>query len=616
MCGIIGYTGEKNVQSVLIEGLTKLEYRGYDSAGIATLEKKNNKSAIYTHLIRSAGKIINLKEKLKKNPCPGTIGVGHTRWATHGKPSQTNAHPHYVNGITIVHNGIIENHYELREQLVNEGSNFLSETDSEIFAHLICANKKITTSLIFAIKKTLKSIKGSYALVVLDEENPDIIICAKQMSSLVIGCAKNEYFIASDLHAILSYTNKFITLEDGDIAILTKNTIKIIDLNGEKKKRKIKQVKLSANIANKNGYKHFMHKEIHEQPNAINNTLIDRLNYKIGKPILENINLDKLKNINRIIIIACGTSYHAGLVAKYKIEETSKIPVEVELASEFLYRNSCLNEKSLAIGISQSGETADTIIAMKLAKQKKAKLLSICNVIDSSLTKLCYNDIGTLYTKAGIEISVASTKSFVTQIVVLELFALTIAEQQKTISKYDLLKKMKLLSKLPDLTKKTLLIENKIKKIAKTLIHSLNILCLGRGALFPIALEGALKIKELSYIHAEGYAAGEMKHGPIALIDKKIPVIILAIKGYGHDKIIANLNEMQARDAKIIVICEKGDVKISKTVKQFIEIPKCDSFLTPIITILTLQMLAYHIACLKGTDIDQPRNLAKSVTVE
>ncbi|MBN4077419.1 glutamine--fructose-6-phosphate transaminase (isomerizing) [Sulfobacillus acidophilus] len=614
MCGIVGYIGNDNAQSILIDGLKRLEYRGYDSAGIATLNIKNG--SCQTLVRKSFGKLENLCNFLKKSPCRGTVGIGHTRWATHGKPSTENAHPHSCNRISVVHNGIIENYHEILEELLAQKRKILSQTDTEIIAHLIALEKSKGNNLKKAMQNALLKIKGAFALAVLDENEPNHILCAKEGSPLIIGEGDDAMFVASDFPALLPYTNKFLVLKDGDIADISKQSINIFDKKGTKKKRETKVISYSAKMIEKGEYKHFLHKEIHEQPKAIADTILGRLKFKGQNIWLEGIDTQKLKAINRVLIVACGTSFHSAMIGKQIIEEKAKIPVEIELASEFRYRNCILDKNTLVIGISQSGETADTIGALNSAKSRGMALLAICNAIDSAIARLCEDDAGIFYTRAGPEISVASTKAFTTQVAALHLLALTFAYLNKSLHKGEILKEIEKLKTIPKVIESVLACEKDIAKVAQNVASADHMLFLGRGILYPIALEGALKMKEISYLHAEGYAAGEMKHGPIALIDENMPVVVLAAKGQGYEKIVSNLEEVKARNGRVLVLCDKNDKKLIKRSDMNFLLPFCDSTILPFVAAIPLQLFAYHVALIRGTDVDQPRNLAKSVTVE
>lgn len=612
MCGIVGYIGSREATDVLIDGLRRLEYRGYDSAGVAVL------SGGRIDMARAEGKLKNLEAKISKNPLKGNIGIGHTRWATHGRPSETNAHPHRAGDIVLVHNGIIENHQKLRGYLTKKGHTFKSETDSEIVAQLIQQRMFDGLTMVQAFQKVLTEIEGSYALVVMNQQEPDSVYIARNGSPLVLGLGKNENFVASDIAALISYTKKVIFLEDKDYGIVTCEGVKVFESTGRAVKRPVKEVTWSRTTAEKGGYKHFMLKEIFEQPQVIADTLLGRISENQQKIILENIDslFGKKNNplpFDKIFILACGTSYHSGLVGKYFIEEMSRLSIQVDLASEFRYRNPVIDKKTLVIGISQSGETADTLAAMTDAKKKGAKLLSICNVVESSIPRLSH---ATLYTRAGPEIGVASTKAFTTQLTVLLMLALYLGNRTKNLTTKDFQSSLKELVKLPDRLEKILKNADEIADIAGRRHKRVNALYLARGANYPIALEGALKLKEISYIHAEGYAAGEMKHGPIALIDEGMPVVVVAPQDHVYEKVLSNIEEVRARGACVIAIGNNGDKILPTKAQEVILVPKSPWYLTPILMSIPLQLLAYYIADKKGTDVDQPRNLAKSVTVE
>ena len=608
MCGIVGYIGNKNATDIIYDGLKKLEYRGYDSAGIAVIDHNIVKTN------RSTGKLVNLKANLEKNPIAGNIGIGHTRWATHGKPSEENAHPHTdcSGKIVVVHNGIIENYISLKKQLIEEGHKFDSETDTEVVAHLI--EKNYHGNILEATKKALKQVRGTYALAVICGEEPDKIIVSRNDAPLVIGIGENENFIASDVPALLSYVRDVIFLENGDVCEITKNSVKITNQD-KPVERKTQKILWNAIQAEKGGYKHFMLKEIYEQPQSIQDTFRGRV-FSDQKQILleiKNITKEVLNKISRIYIIACGTSYHAGLTAKFLLEEFVHIPTEVDIASEFRYRNQVLDENSLAIFISQSGETADTLVALRLAKQKGAKTLAICNVIGSSISRDA-DDV--IYTHCGPEIGVASTKAFTGQVMALLLLAFDFAVKKGTVTDEQLDNYIKQIWNLPSKVSECLKQADKIEKIAKIFSQKKQFIYLARNINYPIALEGALKLKEISYIYAEGYAAGEMKHGPIALIDENMPVMVIATKSRIYEKVISNIQEAKARGANIIAIVNENDTAVAKLSDYQIVVPEVDEIFSPIINVIPLQLFAYYVSTMRGCDVDQPRNLAKSVTVE
>lgn len=606
MCGIVGYIGDKKASDEVVRGLKTLEYRGYDSSGVAVIDNG------VINLERAEGKIVNLDRKLEANPLKGSIGIGHTRWATHGRPSEENAHPHMEEGIAVVHNGIIENYLALKEDLQKDGAVFKSETDTEIITHLIVKYVREGSDLAESLRKTLGVVKGSYALAVISEKEADVIYCVRKECPLIIGLGDGENILSSDIPAVLPITNKILFLEDFEIARITKDAVEVRDLEGNIKEGNIKTVNLSPVMAEKGGYRHFMLKEIFEQPRAVIDTFRTVILEEEGDVYLDDFNID-LKNINKIFIVACGTSWHAGLVGKSLLEEFYRVPTEVDLASEFRYRDPLVDHKTLIIAITQSGETADTLAGVREAKKKGAKVLSICNVLESSITR--ESDF-TLYTHAGPEIGVASTKAFTTQLTALFLIALYFGRQAGTMSKEKGIECIKELLKVPKYIEEAIKADSVIEEIAKKYFKSTGFLFLGRGLNFPIALEGALKLKEISYIHAEGYAAGEMKHGPIALVDENLPVIVLCPNDKHYKKVFSNLEEVKARDGKIIAVVTDKDSEAAKRADDVVVIPNVPHYLMPIVMTIPVQLIAYHIAVLKGTDVDQPRNLAKSVTVE
>lgn len=609
MCGIIGYIGEREAPQLLLEGLKRLEYRGYDSAGMAVIDGRR------VVIKRNVGKLNQLESSLKKSPLRGKVGIGHTRWATHGKPTETNAHPHKAGSIVVVHNGIIENYLTLKKSLEKQGHTFKSETDTEIIAHLIQSYLFKRNSFEQSVRKALKKVKGAYAIVVICADEPGTLIAARNESPLVLGLGEKEWFIASDIPAFLPYTRKAVFLDDGEFVVLTEKGVKISNLSGAKVSKKVTSINWSPSMAEKGGYKHFMQKEIFEQPRAIIDTFRGRIAEEKGNVFLEDCNLTSkdIKQIEKIVIIACGTSWHAATVGKFMIEDLCRIPVEVDLGSEFRYRDPLLNKKTLLLLISQSGETADTIAALREGKKKKARIISICNVVGSSMVR---DSHGVIYTHAGPEIGVASTKAFTTQLVVLYLLALHLGKLTGRLSIDKEKSLIKDLVKLPRQIEKIVEKDSHIRTIAHQYMNYRDFLYLGRGINYPIALEGALKLKEISYIHAEGYPAGEMKHGPIALIDEDMPVVVLISKGVTFDKIMSNVEQVKSRGGKIIAVTPKSSKEIKSKADTIITIPDNNSYLIPILFTVPLQLLAYHIAELKGTDVDQPRNLAKSVTVE
>lgn len=610
MCGIIGAVSGRNVSSLLLEGIRKLEYRGYDSVGMVVCDKQNN-----ICVEKDIGKIEEVSKKINFLKLDGNLGLAHSRWSTHGGVTKENAHPHTdcKNEISIVHNGIIENYSELKEKLKQRGHIFRSQTDTEVIAHLIEDN--FEDCMKDALLKSLRMIEGSYALGIVSSKRPDKIYAARNESPLIIGIGKEENFIASDVPAILSYTNRIIYLENKEIAVLTKDEVKLYNINGEEVKRNACVVKWNAEMAEKMGYKHFMLKEIHEQPTVMTETLNGRVqNGSVDIKDELSLSDSELKSIKRIVIVACGTSWHAGLAGEFMLEELARIPVEVEYASEFRYRHPIIEEGTLVIAISQSGETADTLAAMREAKKLGARVMAICNVKGSSIAREADN---VLYTYAGPEIGVASTKAFTTQLVVLYLFTLYMSSTRKSLSPETIRDLILHLRKLPLQLEGVLHNDEEIKKLAELYSGKTNALYLGRGVNFPIALEGALKLKEISYIHAEGYPAAEMKHGPIALIDREMPVVFVAPKDiYSYKKVLSNIEEVKARGGIVIAVATEGDEEIKKKADHVIYIPKNLYTLSSILAVVPLQMLAYYIAVKRGCNVDMPRNLAKSVTVE
>ncbi len=610
MCGIVGVISGSDVSKKLFTGLSNLEYRGYDSVGMCFLS--NNKLKIK----KGVGKLHEVNRRVNFLKFSGNNGIAHCRWSTHGKVTEKNAHPHVdcKNKISVVHNGIIENYSELKDELIRKGHRFYSQTDTEVIAHLIEENMD-GNSVEDAVRAALVRIEGSYALGILHADEPHKLIGARNESPLIIGVGKDENFIASDVPSILSYTKKIVYLEDKEIAILTKDSFKVIGLDGSEKNKKVHTIKWGAEAAQKSGYKHFMLKEIHEQPRAIADTLNERI--RNGDVVFEKeFGLDDifLKKIKRIVVLACGTSWHAGLVGKFMFEELAKIPTDVEYASEFRYRHPLLDKNTLVIAISQSGETADTIAALKEAKKLGVKTLAVCNVMGSSITRI---SDGVIYTRAGPEIGVASTKAFTTQLSVLYLLTILLSKIRKTLNEEQVKSMVEHIRKMPLQLQSVLDEDNEIIKCANLYYNKANSLYLGRGVNFPIALEGALKLKEVSYIHAEGYPAAEMKHGPIALIDKSMPVVFIAPHDiYTYKKVLGNIEEVKARGGIIISIATEGDKEIPKKANHTIFIPRTLYTLSSILAVVPLQLLAYHIADKLGRDIDKPRNLAKSVVVE
>jgi glucosamine--fructose-6-phosphate aminotransferase (isomerizing) len=611
MCGIVGYVGEQQAAPILVGGLKRLEYRGYDSAGVAVLE-----DATLT-VVRATGKLRNLEGKIATEMPKGKVGIGHTRWATHGRPSDDNAHPHTFEGVSVVHNGIIENHLALKAELKARGHAFSSETDSEVFAHLIREAQLSGKSLLDAVRVAVKQIKGTYALVAISEADPLRIVCTREAQPMVLGYAEGQNFVASDVPALLEHTRDVVFMEDGDVAVVSKEGIALTDRTGAEVKRKHTRIDWTPGMAEKGGHKHFMHKEICEQPRAVADTLRGRVLRSEGDVHFDGWSLSEaqVKAMDRVWILACGTSYHSGLAGKWMIETLARIPVEVELASEFRYRDPIVGKNQLAVAISQSGETLDTLAAMREAKTRGATTMTLCNVVGSAMTREA--DF-TVLTNAGPEIGVASTKAFTTQLVGLYLLAIKLGRLRGTLSREQAQQHLTLLSAVPKVIEQVLQTETKVKEIARKYLHATDFLFLGRGPMHPVALEGALKLKEISYIHAEGYAGGEMKHGPIALIDEKLPVVVAAPQEphVHYEKIIGNIEEVRARGGMVIAVVEQGDEHAKSLANDFIEIPKTSALIAPLIATIPLQLLSYHVADLRGTDVDQPRNLAKSVTVE
>jgi glucosamine--fructose-6-phosphate aminotransferase (isomerizing) len=611
MCGIVGYVGrEPRAADVLIDGLRRLEYRGYDSAGVAILQGE------VLEVRRAKGKLINLEGNLRERPLQGRLGIGHTRWATHGKPSERNAHPHRAGSVVIVHNGIIENYRELRAELEAGGSEIQSDTDTELIAHLIDGRVEQGRNLLTAVREACLKLRGSYALAAICENEPNLLVTAKNGGSpIIVGLGDKEAFLASDIPAVLPHTRDIVSLHDGDFAVLGEDGVQVVDIEGRPIEREFQVIQWDPVSAEKGGFDHFMQKEIFEQPRAITDTIGTRVNEAEQDIDLDGIEFtrEELDGLQGVTLVACGTSYYASLLGKYMIEQLSGIPVEVDLASEFRYRKPIVGTKRIVIPVSQSGETADTLAAVAEAKNQGARVLAICNVRESTIARAS-DDV--LYTQAGPEIGVASTKAFVTQAVALYLIALKFGILRGLLSKEQIRSRLHDLMRLPRMVEGVLELDGEIQQIARHYFKAQNFLYLGRGIMFPIALEGALKLKEISYIHAEGYAAGEMKHGPIALIDENMPVVVIATKGELHDKLISNLEQVRARDGQVIAIASTGDLEIAEKANEVLQVDDLGEFLTSILVVVPLQLLAYHIATLKGTDVDQPRNLAKSVTVE
>ena len=609
MCGIVGYVGDQDAVPILLNGLKRLEYRGYDSSGIAI--HHNGKIEVR----RSVGKLVNLEKTLSKKGLSGTTGIGHTRWATHGKPSEQNAHPHRSGGCVLVHNGIIENYLPLKQQLQKEGYRFESETDTEVVAHLVAKYMKQGKCLSDAVLAATKDIRGSYAIAAVCEGEPHSMVVARSGCPLVIGRSGQSSLVASDVMAMLAHTRDVIYLEEGDLAVVTPTDIRMMDAQGRPVTRTATAITWDAEAAEKSGYPHFMLKEIHEQPQTILDTLRGRYSFETGEADLPDLTLtaEQLVAARNIWIVACGTSWHAGLVGKYLLEEMVKAPVQVDIASEFRYRDPLVQKDDLFITISQSGETADTLAAAREAKLKGARIMSIVNVVGSTLAR---ESDGVLYTHCGPEIGVASTKAFTGQLTALYMLALHLGRVRGTLNANDGRIWLERVVALPTRVEHILKREAEIVAIAKRYYTKRNFLFLGRGINYPIALEGALKLKEISYIHAEGYAAGEMKHGPIALIDKDMPVVVLAPRDRLYEKTVSNLMEVKARNAPVIAFVSEGERDLGKAADAVFTIPEVPQLLTPILFVVALQLLAYHVAVLRGTDVDQPRNLAKSVTVE
>ncbi|NND93507.1 MAG: glutamine--fructose-6-phosphate transaminase (isomerizing) [Flavobacteriales bacterium] len=614
MCGIVGYLGQKEAYPVILKGLKRLEYRGYDSAGIALQQEKG------IQLFKCKGKVANLEEMMRGVDTSGTAGIGHTRWATHGPPNDTNAHPHFSESeeLCIIHNGIIENYNSLKEELQNRGYEFKSDTDTEVLINLIQEVHKGTgTNLFESIRIALNEVVGAYALVVLNKENPDELIAAKMGSPLVVGVGEgDEYFFASDATPIIEYTKNVVYLEDGEIASVSRDKgLKIKTIENKDITPYIHELEMNLEALELGGFPHFMLKEIHEQPRSVRDSMRGRVDLISGKIVLGGFqeHEQRIKNADRIIIVACGTSWHAGLVAEYLIEDVARVPVEVEYASEFRYRNPVITDKDVIIAISQSGETADTLAAIKMAKEKGALIYGICNVIGSSIPRETHTGS---YTHAGPEIGVASTKAFTAQLTVLTLMALSMGHSRGAITPSKLRRILIELDAIPAKIEELLKTDKLVKYLAEHYKDASNMLYLGRGVNFPVALEGALKLKEISYIHAEGYPAAEMKHGPIALIDEEMPVIVIATKDSSYEKVVSNIQEVKARGGRILAIVTEGDTQVKEMAEHYIEIPETEGILVPFLAVIPLQLLSYHIAVMRGCNVDQPRNLAKSVTVE
>jgi glucosamine--fructose-6-phosphate aminotransferase (isomerizing) len=623
MCGIVGYVGEKRVVPVIIDGLRRLEYRGYDSAGIAVVNGDG------LDVRRAEGKLRNLEEAIRLKPLEGTYGIGHTRWATHGRPTEENAHPHRdcTGRIVVVHNGIVENYLSLKKKLIEEGHKFSTETDTEVIAHLV--EKHLygndngdRPSLEEAVRKTVKLLTGVFALGVISADDPHKIVAARNGPPVVIGLGDKEYFVASDVPAILHHTRDLFFLADGDLAVITRSGVQITDFDGKPLSRPVQHITWDPIMAEKGGFKHFMLKEIYEQPRAVRDTTLGRISLDSGKVFLEEMAIsdDDLRNVKKLNIAACGTSWHAGLAAKFMIERLARVPVDVDYASEWRYRDPIVGEDEITLLITQSGETADTIAAQREAKAKGSKTMAVCNVVGSMIAR---ESAGTIYTHAGPEIGVASTKAFTAQLTALFLFSLYLAQVRGQITPDDARRLIIALTLLPAKLESLLAHDAECEELAKTYYRVQDFLFLGRGVHYPIALEGALKLKEISYIHAEGYPAGEMKHGPNALIDENLPVVVIATRDANdensklrYEKTISNIKEVKARSGRVIAIATEGDDEIRESVDHVIYVPQAPELLSPILEVVPLQLLAYHIAVRLGCDVDQPRNLAKSVTVE
>jgi glutamine---fructose-6-phosphate transaminase (isomerizing) len=610
VCGIVGYVGKQSCAPILVDGLRRLEYRGYDSAGLAVYDGKK------IRVVRAVGKLGELEKALAQTPLTGTTGIGHTRWATHGRVSETNAHPHVAGEVAVIHNGIIENHLPLRARLEKAGARFLSDTDTEIIAHLIDEQVRTGKDLETAVRASLAQVEGAYAIAVAYEREPEKLVVAKNASPIVIGLGDGENLCGSDIPALLPYTRRMIILEDGQMAVLTQDAVRVSTIDGTPLEPQVRTIDWSPVMAEKSGYKHFMLKEIFEQPRAIEDTLRGRLDREAGDIAAEEIGVspEVVAQIDRVYLVACGTSHHAAMVGRNYFEKLARIASTVELASEFRARDPVIGPRDLVVAISQSGETLDTLMAAKLAKERGARIVALSNVMGSAIPRLAH---GELYTRAGPEIGVASTKCFTTQIAALLMLAVYIGRRRDALSADRARELVEGMARLPHLMRDVLQgTRQLVASLARRHVDARDVLFLGRGLNFPIALEGALKLKEISYVHAEGYAAGEMKHGPIALIDSSVPVVVLVPRDETRDKAMSNLQEARARGGRIVAIATEGDEEAAKLAEEVIEIPHADSELLPLLTVLPLQLYAYYVADLKGTDVDQPRNLAKTVTVE
>ena len=614
MCGIVGYIGKQDAYPILIKGLKRLEYRGYDSAGIALINDSGD-----LNVYKTKGKVSSLESFCNEKDVNGTIGIAHTRWATHGEPSSVNAHPHFSQSknLAIIHNGIIENYADLKQKLQSKGILFRSDTDTEVLVQFIeYVQTKKNLDLLTALQLVLHEVIGAYAIALLDKRHPDTILAARKQSPLVVGIGKDEFFLGSDASPIIEYTDRVVYLEDGNIAVINRGEeLKVVNIYNMELSPEVKTVDINLGQIEKGGYQHFMLKEIFEQPDCITNCMRGRINVEADHVTLSAV-IDYKKQLleaNRFIIVACGTSWHAGLIGKQIIESLCRVPVEVEYASEFRYRNPVVNKNDVVIAISQSGETADTLAAVELAKKAGAFIYGVCNAVGSSIPRSTHTGS---YIHVGPEIGVASTKAFTGQVTVLTMLALALAKEKDTISDSDYKAIVNELSLIPQKMKAVLTLNDRIKELSKIFTYASNFLYLGRGFSYPVALEGALKLKEISYIHAEGYPAAEMKHGPIALIDSDMPVVVIATHNAMYEKVLSNIQEIKARKGKVIALISKGDSTIRNIADEVIEIPDTMECLEPLISTIPLQMLAYHIAVCKGKDVDQPRNLAKSVTVE
>jgi len=619
MCGIVGYIGNQEAVPVIVEGLRKLEYRGYDSAGVAVFANDR-----CLEVRRASGKLRNLEEVIKLRPLAGSYGIGHTRWATHGRPTEENAHPHRdcKGQIVVVHNGIVENYLQLKKQLMEEGHKFITETDTEIIAHLVEKHREHSASLEDAVRASLKEITGVYAIGVISSTDPRKIVAARSGPPVVVGLGQNEFFVASDVPAILNHTRDMIFLNDGDIAVLTAEGVRLMDINGKTVRRTVSHILWDPIMAEKGGYKHFMLKEIFEQPRSIKDTMLGRVGQESGRIFLDEVDISEtdFKKFQQVKIVACGTSWHAGLAGKIMIERLARLPVEVDYGSEFRYRDPIIQPNTLTIVISQSGETADTLAAQREAKQKGSKTLAICNVVGSMITR---EAAGTLMTHAGPEIGVASTKAFTSQLTALLILGMYLGQVRGALTKEAAIRLTQEMVQIPGKLEHVLQATDQYEELSKHLSRAQDFLYLGRGIHFPIALEGALKLKEISYIHAEGYPAGEMKHGPNALIDENLPVVVLATRDpqseesqIHYEKTISNIQEVKARSGIVVAIACEGDEEVAKMADHLIAIPPSRELLLPLLEMIPLQLLAYYIAVRRGCDVDQPRNLAKSVTVE